>query len=66
MVNNSALDLYTEEQILLVLDYVDTRINNGIDNNNDYWLNAEWLIEGNIKENIKYFNFLYKKLSKEG
>lgn len=61
-IGKSVLELYNEEQILLVLDYVDDRVNNNEDNNNDYWLHKEWHTEGNIKENIKYFKYLIRKL----
>lgn len=61
----SVFEHYTEEQIFNVLDYVENMVNNNTYHNSDYDLHCEWLITGDIKENIKRFMYLNKKLERE-
>lgn len=61
----SLLELYEEEDILLVLDFIDELIRLNIANNQEYNLHIEWMIHGKIRNNIKTFTSIYEYLLKE-
>lgn len=63
--NASVFEHYTDEQIHNVLVYVETAVNNGKYHNSDYDLHCEWMLTGDIKENIKRFMYLLKYLERE-
>jgi hypothetical protein len=60
----SVFDHYTEEQICAVLAYAENAVNNNTYHNSDYDLHCEWLITGDIRENIKRFVYLINKLER--
>lgn len=64
MEKRSILQLYDEDDILLVLDYLDEQIRLNIATNKEYKLHIEWLMKGNIRNNIKQFEYLLEFLTK--
>lgn len=60
----SILDLHDEEDILLVLNFIDELVRLNIASNKEYNLHIEWEIYGEIRNNIKTFNSTHKNLLK--